>query len=177
MENDSNESSDSLIDAKAFMLLGSEIEKAVPEIFVDVPKEKRELIVSKLELLFSAHFIKVEQKYHRGPLPSPQTLKEYAGLIDNAPERIFALFEKQSNHRIELEKKVFGGQATQSKVGQFMGFSIAVLFLAAAFTLIVMEHDVAGTILGSVDLVALVSLFVLGRNSQRKDGEKKEVSS
>ena len=50
-----------------------------------------------------------------------------------------------------------------------MGFIIAVLVLGCAFGAIALGHSVSGTILGSIDLVALVSVFVYGKTSQRTD--------
>ena len=49
--------------------------------------------------------------------------------------------------------------------GLVFGFLVTLAFLAVATYLIQNGHDVAGTILGSVDLVALVAVFVAGRRT------------
>jgi hypothetical protein len=49
--------------------------------------------------------------------------------------------------------------------GLFLGFVTAMAFLAVSAWLISGGQPVAGTILGSVDLVALVTVFVVGRRS------------
>jgi len=46
---------------------------------------------------------------------------------------------------------------------------VALAFLAAAVWLIQGGHSLAGTVLGTVDITALVAVFVLGRVSQRDE--------
>ncbi len=46
---------------------------------------------------------------------------------------------------------------------------VALAFLGAAYRLIQDGHSLAGTVLGTVDLTALVAVFVLGRISQHRD--------
>ncbi len=46
------------------------------------------------------------QRTHSGPLPDSHTLEEYNRIIPNGAERIMIVFEKQSDHRMELEKKL-----------------------------------------------------------------------
>jgi uncharacterized membrane protein len=55
----------------------------------------------------------------------------------------------------------------RSNVGQLFGFIIALAFLLVSAWLINGGHEVAGVILGSVDLVALVTVFVYGVNSSK----------
>ena len=42
---------------------------------------------------------------HSGPLPDPKTLAYYNEIIPNGGDRIMTLLEKQTSHRMELEKK------------------------------------------------------------------------
>ena len=61
-------------------------------------------------------------------------------------------------------------------IGLFLGFLISMAFLYAAYDLTEKGHDVAGIILGTVDLVALVSIFVLGKKfvSEKADRENSQ---
>ena len=68
-----------------------------------------------------------------------------------------------------LEEVVPGGAQRQA-----LGFVVAVLFLGAATYLIATGNAVAGTILGTVDLVALVSVFVLGRREQSAKAQRQD---
>ncbi len=47
-------------------------------------------------------------------------------------------------------------------MGLTAGFAVAVLFLMVSAWLIYNDHDIAGIVLGSFDLVALTSVFVVG---------------
>lgn len=115
------------------------------------------------------------EKSWSGPLPSPASLKEYNNAFPNGAEKIFNISERQSEHRMDLEKLAVASDLKQSERGQLYGLIIALAFFIGAFILIWAGHDIPGTILGSVDLVALVSVFVIGKNHQRKDLKEKSV--
>lgn len=94
-----------------------ELEKLVPE------KHTREKIIA----IFTQHV-----RFWNGPLPSPDTLKEYDSIIPGLAERIIKMAETQSAHRIELEKKVVHSQLSESKRGQYFGLLIALISIGAA---------------------------------------------
>lgn len=108
------------------------------------------------------------QRLWQWPLPPPDLLKEYNEAFPNAAERIFDEMQRQTTHRIELEKRWFPEQQLQSKRGQIFGLIVAMSFLAAAFLLISMGYGIYGTIIGSIDIVALVTVFVIGRREQMR---------
>lgn len=97
-----------------------------------------------------------------GPLPAPETLREYEAIHPGAAELIFSSFKAQQEHRISLESNVVLGGSHRARVGQWLGFIVAMAFLGASTYLINNGHAVAGTILGTVDLVSLVAIFVTG---------------
>jgi len=75
--------------------------------------------------------------------------------------------ENQSEHRIEMEKFWATQEMKQSGNGQMFAFILAILFLVAAFILIFTGAWIAGTTLGTVDLVALVTVFIVGKRSMK----------
>ncbi len=77
--------------------------------------------------------------------------------------------EEQGRHRRDLEKLVVRGGGRRANAGLALGFLIAVLFLAVATTLVVKGHGTAGIVFGSVDIVGLVAVFVVGRVDQRRE--------
>ena len=145
--------------------LEQQILEASPQLLKGLdPGKKREVIKA----------IQIVSKVHSGPLPSPDSLAEYNNVIPNAAERIFNEFESQSKHRREMERRVIRSQIIQSYIGQSSALLIALTFLAAAIWCISNGHDVAGSIIGSVDLVALVTIFIQGKKSQKENlAEKK----
>jgi putative copper export protein len=82
--------------------------------------------------------------------------------------------ENQSAHRIYLEKTVIRGDNKRANWGLFCGYSLCIMVLIMSFILIRGGHDVAGTVLGTADLVSLVSVFVYGTNVRRKERERRE---
>ncbi len=109
-----------------------------------------------------------------GPLPPPELLARYNDVVPNGAERIMQMAEHQQTHRQDLEKTVIGGNVQSEKRGQYMGLTIAVLVLLLGFYLALIGRQIAGSVFVGVDLVGLVSVFVLGKWSQTRELEKKK---
>lgn len=109
-----------------------------------------------------------------GPIPPPNILLGYNEVVPDGAERILRMAEKQSDHRMEIEKTVINRELNQSGRGQNYAVFIVVVVLLASFTLIYLGHDVAGGVLGGIDLVALASVFVIGKYGQKRDLAKKK---
>jgi uncharacterized membrane protein len=105
----------------------------------------------------------------KGPLPPPEVLKGYNEAIPDGAESILKLAENQSQHRMKMEATVIPEDQRQSARGQVFAFIITIAFLVAATFLIFYGHDTAGTVLGGIDLVALVSVFIYGKTEQRRE--------
>lgn len=97
-----------------------------------------------------------------GPLPSPSDLAAYGQISPDLVERIVAASDQERQHRHRMDAK----QARRDSWGLAAGFIVAVLFLLVAAWLIDGGHEIAGVVLGTVDLVALTAVFVLGRRSE-----------
>ncbi len=85
-----------------------------------------------------------------------------------------ALIERQSDHRQMMERRALLWEFIRSMAGIVAGLIITLAFLGVCAWLIYNGHDMAGTVLGSVDLVALVSLFVLGQRTVANERIKKQ---
>ncbi len=151
--------------------LANKLEEKHPDIFKNIPN-KEEIIEDVLSV-----YVHEETEYeetHSGPLPSPETLKEYNEIIKDGGERIMKVFENQSSHRIKLEKRVVGRQTFQSLLGQIFGFIIAITFLLGGLFLVINKHDGAGITMFSLDVVGLVYIFVVGKKFQHKSLKENE---
>jgi uncharacterized membrane protein len=91
---------------------------------IEPNRKKREQIVTVVGQQLTAHI---------GPLPSPETLRQYEDLLPGTAERIISMAERQSAHRIDLESTVVREQLKDSKRGQFIGLVIALAFLEPLF--------------------------------------------
>jgi len=145
-------------------LLPSQIEipQEVEEMIEALPEDKKKEVKGMIVRMLI-------QESFKGPLPPPSILKGYEDVLPGSAERIMARMEKQSDHRMRLEEKVTAEDQRQSGKGQNYGFIIAITVILISAGLIFTGHGVEGTILGTLDLVALVSIFVIGKFQQRKD--------
>lgn len=110
----------------------------------------------------------VESTTFAGPIPPPEILARYNEIIPDGANRILKMAELQSSHRIELETIVIKGDNRRANWGLVTGFTIGVLIIVLSFILILKGHDRAGTVLGTTDLIGLVSVFVFGRITKQK---------
>jgi len=63
----------------------------------------------------------------------------------------------------------------RSYLGLGVGGVVALMFGYWAYDLICLGHDVAGSLLGTVDIVALVSVFVVGKRTFDEDLARKRA--
>ena len=109
-----------------------------------------------------------------GPLPHPNILAQYNQAVPNGAERIIAMTEKQSDHRMGLENRALHADIVRSYFGVVAGLAIAVFALYISYRLIDGGHETAGVLLGSIDIASLVGVFVFGTISRR--WERKEAA-
>ncbi|MGI6241890.1 MAG: DUF2335 domain-containing protein [Candidatus Omnitrophota bacterium] len=106
-----------------------------------------------------------------GPIPPPDMLAQYNGVVPGAAERILKMAEEQSAHRQYLEKTVVNSDIVQSRLGVICAFIVSLAFLFGAVWVALSGHPWLGGFLGTVDLVSLVSVFVYGAKSRREERE------
>jgi uncharacterized membrane protein len=128
----------------------------VAEIIKDLPKEKGQTLIRALSV----------KRSYSGPLPDGESIKIYDEVIPNGGDRLMSTVEKQLDHRIEIEKTGVQRTFNQSSTGQWMGFAIAIVFGFIAWDLAKSGFTIAASILGTVDLVALVAIFITGKLSK-----------
>lgn len=110
--------------------------------------------------------IEVNQEFS-GPIPPPHLLDQYNQIVPGAAERILSMAERQSAHRLELEKQVIASDIKKSERGQVFGLVVATVGLVLAFTLGMTGHQVAAGIIGGADIVSLAAIFVYGRRQKQ----------
>lgn len=108
----------------------------------------------------------------QSPVPPPFMMRDYAKILPDAPERLFRMAESQMEHRQGLERRVVVGGDVRAYVGQVFALIVALVFGFFAYDLIRSGQELAGTFLGTVDLVALVSVFLVGRSKQQRQSEE-----
>jgi len=129
----------------------------VAEVIKELPKEKQQTLIKALSV----------RKHYSGPLPDGESIRIYNEVIPNGGDRLMSTVEKQLEHRIEIEKKGVKRSFNQSSTGQWMGFTIAIFFGVIAWDLAKSGYPVTASILGIVDIVALVAIFITGKVTRK----------
>jgi uncharacterized membrane protein len=143
------------------------VKAADPQVYNKLPQDVRPQVmrmVGKVALKITEF---------SGPLPPPEQLARYNQVLPGAADRIVTMAERQSAHRIELEKLVVSRQLRQSENGQMLAFIIAVLFLIGALVATLLGHDWVGGVLGGTTVLSLVTVFIAGKWEQNASLQKK----
>ncbi|MBD5306089.1 MAG: DUF2335 domain-containing protein [Bacteroides sp.] len=100
-----------------------------------------------------------------GPLPHPDLLREYDKIIENAPERIMVMAEKQQDSRIEGEKE----DRKAVTRGQWMGLTVIILILGLVTLFVFTGHETAAYILLGIGVATIVTAFLKTNTSKKSD--------
>ena len=112
-----------------------------------------------------------------GPIPPPQILQHYNNIVPNAAERIISMAEKQSDHRMSLERKVIDSNIMKSYLGMIVGVSIALYGLYIAKEIAVNGNPATAGIIAVLDIGGLVWIAVNNTRAQKKQREKRQESA
>ena len=102
----------------------------------------------------------VEAASFSGPLPPPTMYGEYERVLPGSAERILAMAEKEQNHRIGWETTALDTSVGETKLGQWLGFAIAILCIGAAVLLAMSGHGVVAGIALAASAAGLVGRFL-----------------
>jgi uncharacterized membrane protein len=111
------------------------------------------------------------QKYHLGPLPDPETLKEYNEILPDAAERILRMAEKSQEHHESIEKKFVNNDIKIMSRGQIFALVISLSsFIIATICAFLGQTEIGVAVVGPA-LAALVSRFLPGK--RKKESKEK----
>jgi uncharacterized membrane protein len=140
---------------------------------LDLNEVLKSLDPQKREIITKAIYAIEEQKSFSGPLPAPEDFMAYKNVMPDAPERILAMAERQSQHRINTETKIVESGIRESKRGQLLGATIVIGCLICSVILGLQGHDVlAGSIVTIIAAVA--TIFVLHKDPSHDNNSEKE---
>ena len=108
-----------------------------------------------------------------GPVPDPATLKAYDIVLPGLAERIVDRWEKQSDHRMALEKTVVEGDTRRANWGLVSATVISLAVIAVSGVLAMHDHETVAAVLAGVDIAALAGVFIYGTNSRKEERTKK----
>lgn len=117
----------------------------------------REVVLSRLEI-------------YQGDLPHPKILEGYNELYEDAAKLIITNGIEESKHRRSMEQKFMESQFKERKLGQILGFILALVMTCAGGYLILSGQTVVGSLLSGVTALGMVGLFT-GNNTKQNNKE------
>ncbi|MCJ2009385.1 DUF2335 domain-containing protein [Methylobacterium sp. J-092] len=102
-------------------------------------------------------------EFWQGPLPPPIVLDQFRQLVPDAPERIFAMWEQEAQHRRELEKASLNGNLRTVRLGQWAAIAFSLSALAVAALALALGYPSAAMVIGALDIAAVVGAFLYVR--------------
>ncbi|HEY8009949.1 MAG TPA: DUF2335 domain-containing protein [Rudaea sp.] len=115
------------------------------------------------------------QKFHRGPLPDPETLAGYNQVEPGLANRIVVMAESHSLHYRKMQSRSMWLQAAEGFLGQIFAFLIVLAFLFVGGYLTFNGYPWAGGFSSTIGLGTIVTAFILGRdgsNSAKPDSDE-----
>jgi hypothetical protein len=100
--------------------------------------------------------------------PSPQAAHDaqaWQAVVPGSAAQILDQYIRQLKHRRRIET----ANVVLALLGPVLGFVVVLAFLFTAAWLIDRGHSVEGTLLGTVDIASLASVFVVGVRQRRQN--------
>ncbi|WP_168203842.1 DUF2335 domain-containing protein [Humibacter ginsenosidimutans] len=99
---------------------------------------------------------------YSGQLPHWRHLNEYERIYPGAAKIIFESFEKQGDHRREMEARLLTGSERRASVGQFLGTGLLLVAILGGIYLVIDKQAVAGISIFTLALATGVVSYVFG---------------
>jgi len=115
----------------------------------------------------------IRAEIYSGLLPHERTLEAYERISPGAARMIFTNFDEQGKHRRAIELYTITWGNYRSFAGLVRGLIVTLAFLLVSYLLIKGGHGVEGTVLGTLDLIGLVAVFVYGTQVVRDERVRK----
>lgn len=153
----------------------------------EMAEEVSEVVGQDVDPQQMARIMRVTQSSFAGPLPPPDLMREYVDILDDGGNRIVTMAEKEQAHRHEMdlrelaiEETVTKGDVVRANNGQWMFYSIVLLFVIGGLVGLLLEKPLAGfASLGGAIVAALAGIFgpkLAGLTRNQKADENKVFS-
>ncbi len=102
-----------------------------------------------------------------GPLPPPDILKGYEDIIPGAATRILKMAERQSEHRMNLEKTIVDSDSKMGLLGLTAAFLLSAMIIVGSVYVIANGYAWAGVSMIGINVASLAGVFVYGSKTRR----------
>jgi uncharacterized membrane protein len=122
-------------------------------------------------LVASGAQIKITQHYS-GPVPPAAELERYEQLLPGSADRMLKMAEQGLAHRMQTERRESLWEHLHIGMGQIFALLVFLVIMLVSYRLVMSDHGWVGGVFGTLDVVALVTVFVYPRSSGNGDGAK-----
>lgn len=107
-----------------------------------------------------------------GPIPPPKLLAAYNEIVENGAERLFGRFEKQGDHRMDMESAVVHAGIAAEKRGQYLATLVLLVFAGIAGYAAYLGQSAAAVLIAAADLLGGAGFYVYGKKQQQQELDK-----
>jgi uncharacterized membrane protein len=125
----------------------------------------------------STRIVAHKQEFFAGPLPHPNILQKFEEVVPGSAARIIDWAENQTTHRQALEKRVIASDIFRANSGLICALVIALSGMWLGYLLIKEGFEITGSLFAGTTLLSLVTTFIYGSQSRRKERENRRAQS
>ena len=116
----------------------------------------------------------VSGRFYSGPIPPASELAKYAEIDKGLIKWITTQSKELQKHQIEVDKKLVDNHLKRSGRGQMFAFCLGVLGILASVVIAYLGYPTQAVVFGSGTIVALVTVFLVGKARQKNSENKKK---
>lgn len=135
--------------------------QAVSEAMVVDDKENNK--VTKIEKKPKTQTQLLASQTYQGPIPTAAEFAQYGRVMQDAPERIISVFEKDSDHTRVMQVTALNADISRDKRSQWMVFGVILLSISLTIYSLWLRLEIAAV------LGALASLFLVFKGTFSKN--------
>jgi uncharacterized membrane protein len=103
-----------------------------------------------------------------------EELAKIEAVIPGGADRVLAIIERQSNHRMEQERRVVLSNVIGERIGQLVAAIVVLGGMYGGYHLIVAGKDAAGFVAALVPLGVVAGIFLTGRKKRDRELNEKD---
>lgn len=104
-----------------------------------------------------------------GPLPPPDILRAYGEVVNGGADRIVSQWERETQHRHDLENRMADAYIAGMTRAQWMAFAVILVIGAGGLVVVALGHAVVGFAAFFLALAALAASFFRNRGQVSTD--------
>lgn len=123
-----------------------------------------------------AKIVAFSHEEYSGDIPHPRLMKAWNEVVPGSAEKIVDRFVAQSEHRINIEKRVIRANNFKQYAGPVLGFIVAMTTILGGMYCALHDHPFLGGSLSFAGLATLVGAFLVNTYWKPKDGAPRNHS-